>query len=52
MKPWPLVPGHKQLAARLVHEQLDRVGRLLDVDHQAERLAVALPAGSLSAPSV
>ncbi len=30
----------EELAAGLMNEQLDRVGRLLDVDHEAERLAV------------
>ena len=33
--------GDKQLAARLVHQKLDRVCRFLDVDHQAEGLAMA-----------
>ena len=47
MKPWPLVRGDQQLAAGLVHEQLDRVARLLDVDHQPERLAMAPAPGQL-----
>ena len=43
----PVGAGHQQLRAGPVGEGRDEVGALLQIDHQADRIAEAAPAGQL-----
>ena len=46
-KPRPSVPDHEQLRAGPVREGRDEVGALLQIDHEADRIAEAAAAGQL-----